>query len=303
VTSLDAIRRRYAARMMRLAGIDDSRIENAFAQVPREAFAGPPPWTLYGDRETAGDPNDPASLYADVLVALDPARGVNNGSPSLHALMLQRLRVPAGARVLHGGSGAGYYTAILAHLAGPEGSVTAMEYDKVLARRAAANLRGYDTVTVAQGDVGAPPPGKYDRIYINFAVCCPAPAWLDSLAPGGSLVFPLGTPVPGRAALHSGKGAVLRVTRVGTGFAVRFVSPCSFVLAQGMLAGDHTLRTQLHQAFVRGGVEFVQSLRLSDSAGPPPPTRTWFWSPEWSLSYDPPPGAVGDAGPAGAVAN
>ena len=68
-----------------------------------------------------------------MLVVLDPARGLNNGSPSLHALMLHHLAVRPGDRVLHVGAGAGYYSAMLAELAGPEGSVIAIEYDPRLA--------------------------------------------------------------------------------------------------------------------------------------------------------------------------
>jgi protein-L-isoaspartate(D-aspartate) O-methyltransferase len=288
MTDLAAIRRRYAARMMAIARVADARIEDAFSRVPREDFAGPPPWTLYSDRERAGAPDDPASLYADVLVALDAAHGINNGSPSLHALMLHRLGVRPGDRVLHAGIGTGYYTAILAYLVGPEGSVTAIEYDKALAARARANLKHLPHVEVIEGDAATPPDRLYDRIYVNFAVAHPARDWLKHLSEGGTLAFPLGTPRPDRLAWRTEHCALLRITATRAGFAVRYVSPCSFVFAQGALAGDAALRAQLHAAFVRGGVEFAQSLRLAEHGQPPPPSRTWFWTPEWSLSYDPP---------------
>lgn len=284
MTDLAAKRRAYAARMMALAHVDDSRIEAAFARVPREAFAGPPPWTLYADREPAGDPADPASLDADVLIALDRAQGINNGSPLLHALMLHRLGLRPGARVLHAGVGGGYYTAILAELAGPVGSVTALEYDAPLADTARANLRAWPNVTVLQGDAAEPPGGPYDCIYINFAVVRPADRWLDLLNEGGTLVFPLGAP-SGRGVPHSAAGSVLKITRIAGDFAVRFVSPCGFVMASGALAGDPG---HLLAAFRRGGIEFVQSLRRAGAHGPPPPERAWFWTPAWSLSYDPP---------------
>lgn len=288
MTDLAAARRRYAARMMALSHVQDSRIEAAFAAVPREVFSGVGPWTLYGEQEKPGDAADPASLYADVLVALDPQSGINNGAPSLHALMLHRLGVRPGDRVLHAGIGGGYYTAILAQLVGPEGRVVAVEWDERLAARARENLAGWENVSVVTGDAAAPPAGAYDRIYVNFAVAQPAEAWLDQLAPGGALVFPLGVPRPASQASFSWKGAVLRITRTPGGYAVRFVCPCAFVMAQGVLGGDATQRGHLFAAFERGGIEFVQSLRRAEG-GPPPPTRTWFWSPGWSLSYDPPP--------------
>ncbi len=288
MTDLAAIRRRFAARMMSIARVSDDRIEDAFSRVARESFAGPPPWTLYSDRERAGAPDDPASLYADVLVALDPAQGVNNGSPSLHALMLHRLGVRPGDHVLHAGVGTGYYTAILAHLVGTEGSVTAIEYDKTLAGRARDNLSGWPNAIVLEGDAAMPPDRRYDRIYVNFAVAQPSMHWLDRLPTGGTLVFPLGTPPPGRHARHTQHCALLRITATRLGFAVRYVSPCGFVFAQGPLAGDAALRAQLREAFIRDGIEFVQSLRRAERNQPPPPDRAWFWTPEWSLSYDPP---------------
>jgi hypothetical protein len=52
----------------------------------REAFLAPPLWTVssrYGAHRLAGA--DPVVLCQDLVIALDPARGVNNGSPSLHA--------------------------------------------------------------------------------------------------------------------------------------------------------------------------------------------------------------------------
>lgn len=288
MTDLAAARRRYAARMLALAHVQDSRIEAAFATVPREAFCGPPPWTLLAEREPPGDPANPASLYADVLVALDRAAGLNNGAPSLHALMLHRLGARPGERVLHAGIGAGYYTALLAQIVGPEGSVTAIEWDRALAARARENLAPWPNVAVQQGDAATPPEGVFDRIYVNFAVAQPADSWLDQLAPGGTLVFPLGVPPAMGGPAPAATGAVLRITRTRGGFAVRFVSHCAFIPAQGRLAGDAALRGLLRAAFARGGIEFAQSLRRADS-GPPPPTRAWFWSAAWSLSYDPPP--------------
>ena len=55
-------------------------IERAFASVRREAFAGPGPWSI-AKLDAAGyvrTPNDdPAHLYQDVVIALDPVRNLN----------------------------------------------------------------------------------------------------------------------------------------------------------------------------------------------------------------------------------
>jgi protein-L-isoaspartate(D-aspartate) O-methyltransferase len=289
MTDLAAHRRTYARRMLRIAGIADAAVEHVFGTVPREDFLGAGPWTILDDVvgaiEVAGD--DPRLLYEDVLVVLDPARGLNNGSPSLHALMLHHLGVRPGDRVLHVGAGAGYYTAMLAELAGPQGSVVAVEHDARLAGCARANLHPWPTVTALRGDGADWPNGPVERIYVNCAIADPATRWIDHLSEGGTLVFPLGVP-PGRmrgeARRHSGHGAVLVCTRTDAGVAVRHLTPCAFVCAEGSLAGTPALREALERAFLRGGVEFVRSYRRP----PPSPERCWFWSPDWALCYDEP---------------
>ncbi len=290
MTDLAALRRNYAARMLRIAGIKNADVEHALSVVAREDFLGPGPWTILdptvGAIDLAGD--DPGLLYDDVLVVLDQALGLNNGSPSLHALMLHHLGVRPGERVLHVGAGAGYYTAILAELVGKQGSVVAIEYDRRLAAAAAANLRPWSNVTALQGDGADWPDGPVERIYVNFAVADPASRWIENLSNGGRLVFPLGVPpgrVRGEARRHSGHGAVLACTRIGAGIAVHHLTPCAFICAEGSLAGTPALREGLDRAFIRGGIEFVRSYRRPP---PPSPASCWFWSPGWALSYDEP---------------
>ena len=290
MTDLAALRRDYAARMLRIASVKNAEVEHALSVVAREDFLGPGPWTILdptvGAIDLAGD--NPGLLYDDVLVVLDRALGLNNGSPSLHALMLHHLGVRPGERVLHVGAGAGYYSAILAELVGKQGSVVAIEYAPRLAAAAAANLRPWSNVTALQGDGADWPDGPVDRIYVNFAVADPASRWIENLPNGGTLVFPLGVPpgrVRGEARRHSGHGAVLACTRTGAGIAVRHLTPCAFICAEGSLAGTPALRDGLDRAFIRGGIEFVRSYRRPP---PPSPARCWFWSPGWALSYDEP---------------
>lgn len=122
--------------------------------VPREVFLGPPPWTASspfgGYRRLAGA--DPVVLYLDLVIALDPARGVNNGSPSLHAKLLEALDPNPGEHIVHVGAGAGYYSAVLAELVGPASRVTAVEFDAALAERAETVLSGRSNVRVVHGD-------------------------------------------------------------------------------------------------------------------------------------------------------
>ena len=115
-------RHAYAAEITRRADVSDPRIEAAFAAVPREDFAGPPPWRIgSGGFFGLTSSDDPARLYEDVLVAIDAERGINNGQPSLHAQSIDALGVKEGETVVQIGAGAGYYTAILAELVGRDG--------------------------------------------------------------------------------------------------------------------------------------------------------------------------------------
>ena len=43
---LAIVRRAYARQMLAILGVDNPAIEAAYAAVRREAFLGPPPWTL-----------------------------------------------------------------------------------------------------------------------------------------------------------------------------------------------------------------------------------------------------------------
>src|SRR4051812_23893870 len=84
----------YAQEVVARYGANDPRVEAAFAKVRREAFVGPPPWWVGGGGTRVwSTTSDAESLYQDTLVALDRAKGINNGQPSLHALCIAALRL------------------------------------------------------------------------------------------------------------------------------------------------------------------------------------------------------------------
>ena len=89
----------------------------------------------------------PAAVYHDVIIAYDEKRYLNNGQPSLWAFVFEKLNVVAGDRVLHLGCGMGYYTAVLAELAGLAGAVLAIEIDEPLAERAREAFAPWPQVT------------------------------------------------------------------------------------------------------------------------------------------------------------
>ena len=133
---------------------------------------------------------DPALIYQDVLVALDADRGINNGSPFLHAQWMGAVAPKAGETAIHVGAGTGYYSAILARLVTPNGQVTAYEIDPALAALASKNLQAYDTVSVTAGNAVEQNLPSCDILYINAGVTEPPAQWLQTLNLGGRMVFP-----------------------------------------------------------------------------------------------------------------
>ena len=95
---------------------------------------------------------DPRRVYHDVLIALDEARGINNGQPSRWICLFNQIGIVAGEDALHLGCGTGYYTAIAADLVGSTGKVTAIEADAILAEKARAALPPWRQVTVNHAD-------------------------------------------------------------------------------------------------------------------------------------------------------
>ena len=100
--TLEAVRLRYAADMLSVANVRNPRLQAAMARVPRERFLGEPPWQVVSMGDGYKEPPlaDPALAYQDILFALAPDRGLNNGSPSLHAALLHALDVQLGDRVV-----------------------------------------------------------------------------------------------------------------------------------------------------------------------------------------------------------
>ena len=253
-------------------GVDDPRVSEAFATVPRERFVGAGPWMLLdGDGYVAT--SDPASLYEDVVVALLPGKRINNGQPSLHARCLSAAQVKPGERVLHIGCGSGYYTAILSELTTPSGQVEGWDIEAELVRAAAANLAGRRGVRVRLRDATAGALGTHDVIYVCAGCTRPVRAWAEALSEDGRLLFPL---TPGWA-----HGGMLLVTRIGKGFAARFVCRCAFIPCVGGSAEAE--KAALFKSISRRPLESVASLHFGDA----PRTNVWLAGRGWWLGESP----------------
>src|SRR5215510_2835608 len=86
------VRARFAAEMQAALQLKSDAVIAAFAAVPREAFLGAGPWLVSRDGEYQRTPDDdPAHIYANAFVALDPERELNNGRPYNHARWIDAL--------------------------------------------------------------------------------------------------------------------------------------------------------------------------------------------------------------------
>jgi protein-L-isoaspartate(D-aspartate) O-methyltransferase len=279
----------YAQLICAAAKTTDDRLEQAFRTVRREPFAGPGPWSIQlgGHPYVVTPDDDPAFLYQNVLLALDPARGINIGMPSAHAYWLSGCAVREGETAIQIGAGSGYYSAILAELVGPSGRVYAYEIDERLSALARENLKDIAHVELRErSGIGSDLPDA-DVIYVCAGAAQPAMEWLDTLRPGGRLLFPL---APGGML-----GGMLMITRPeqGAAWPAKFLSRAQFIGCAGLQ--DSAAVRRLAEAFATGW-ERVQSLRRDA-----PDDTCWFAGDGWWLSTAPASPSVASIPPHGDI--
>jgi protein-L-isoaspartate(D-aspartate) O-methyltransferase len=254
--TLVEVRRRFAEKIATQQKVSDPRLIEAFATVPREHYLGPGPWHVLNNTSdyVATESDDPALVYVNAPIALDPIRRINNGEPSLHIGLLAQLAPQPGDHVVQVGVGGGYFTAIIARLVGPGGRVTAIEYDAELAQRAGANLAGERNIDVIRADGTSYDFDPADGIYVNAGATRPSPPWLDKLKPSGRLIMVL------TAANRWGR--VLKVQRSDAGYAATLLGPCGIIPCVN--GRDATSEAAFATALAAGDMEDVRSLRRDD---------------------------------------
>jgi protein-L-isoaspartate(D-aspartate) O-methyltransferase len=171
----DRLRRDLIERI-RERGIEDLEILRAFDQVPRHLFV---PEAVQH------------RAYEDAPLPI--GFGQTASQPSLQALYLQVLRPQPEDRVLEIGTGSGYQTALLAHLAGNVYSIERLRELSVRARRVLDLLRISNVaLLVGDGTVGWARYAPYDVILVAAGAPAAPTALLDQLAPGGRMLIPIG---------------------------------------------------------------------------------------------------------------
>jgi protein-L-isoaspartate(D-aspartate) O-methyltransferase len=158
-------------------GIRDERVLAALRAVPRDRF-----FPEGSQRDAFADSAAPIGL------------GQSISQPYIVALMTQRLDIQPDSSVLEIGTGSGYQTAILAHLAGQVYTVERLKplLDQAFERLMSMNLRNIH-YRFGDGTAGWPGAIPFDRILITAgAPHLPRALLLSQLAEGGIAVLPVG---------------------------------------------------------------------------------------------------------------
>lgn len=169
-------RRRMVRTQIAARGIRNRRVLAALAWAPREWFLAP---SLAGD------------AYDDGPLPIGNAQTISQ--PFIVALMTAELGCGRRSRVLEVGTGSGYQTAVLAHIARMVFTVERLPDLLVEAEERFRRL-GLTNIETRLGDgaTGWPERAPFDGILVTAAAPhVPAPL-ADQLAGGGRLVIPLG---------------------------------------------------------------------------------------------------------------
>lgn len=168
-----------AERLVRAAarhGVQDRRILAAIRAVPRGRF-------VPSGKERAA--------YRDRPVPIPG--GQTTSQPSLIASMIEALELDEDDRVLEIGTGYGWQTALLAHVAGEVWSVERLEELAEAARRNLEEAGVTDVhVEVGDGTSGLPAHAPYDAVIVSAAYTEVPRPLIDQLSEGGRLVMPVG---------------------------------------------------------------------------------------------------------------
>jgi protein-L-isoaspartate(D-aspartate) O-methyltransferase len=255
-------RRFYAEEIQVIANIRTPALVDALASVPRERFLPPGPWLIRSEADYGGGPRqtpdtDPRHVYHNVAIAIDPARQLFNGAPSLVTMCIDALALAPGARVVHVGCGTGYYSALMARAVGPQGSVLAFEIDEPLATIARTNLREMSWTEVRHGNGTDVDSSSFDAILVNAGMTHPHESWLNALRPSGRLLVPLTFTVPMMGPI--GKGVMALVTRNADAWDARMVTMTAIYSAIDLR--DDRMNDRLREAFMKGQLPSFKRMR------------------------------------------
>ncbi len=204
----DAAREQMISDQLAARGIRSAAVLAAIRRVPRERFV---PTELRNE------------AYADKALPIACHQTISQ--PYMVALMSEALLIGPHARVLEVGTGSGYQTAVLSHLAR---EVFTIEWHLGLMTAASDRLQelGLRNVQFRCGDgsLGWPEHQPYDGIIVTAGAPEVPPTLCAQLAPGATLVVPIGP---------QDDQTLVRVRRTEAGFERRELIKCRFVRLVG----------------------------------------------------------------------
>jgi protein-L-isoaspartate(D-aspartate) O-methyltransferase len=172
----EELRRQMVERQIVARGVEDGRVLDAMARVPRHRFIG--------EAQRPG-------AYDDMAMAIEQGQTISQ--PFIVASMTELLRLEGDERVLEIGTGSGYQTAILAELAR---EVFTVERHGNLSAKAQNVLRllNYKNIrfNVGDGTLGWPEKAPFDRILVTAAMPAIPETYGKQLVEGGVIVAPVG---------------------------------------------------------------------------------------------------------------
>jgi protein-L-isoaspartate(D-aspartate) O-methyltransferase len=203
---------RYVTTLKDGGWIESDTVERAFRRVQRHQLIER---VVRGPSEIVQiDPQDAEHLqmiYANRALLTRPFPDASSSSePTLVAMMLERLELQPGMRVLEIGAGTGYNAALMAELVGDPALITTIDIQEEVVEETRGHLAsaGYGAIRAVAGDgfYGHPDGAPYDRIVATVGCADLSPHWLAQLAPGGAMLIPLAHGSPSNCPLVRAAG-------------------------------------------------------------------------------------------------
>lgn len=201
-------RERMVQEQLVRRGINDTRVLQVMARVPRHLF-------LESELRDQAYEDHPLPIGANQTIS----------QPYMVALMAEALELKGTERVFEVGTGSGYLAAVLSELCAEVFSVETIEKLASKARNLLTSL-GYRHVSVLIGDgtLGWEEHSPYDAVVISAAAPCIPRPLLDQLRTPGYLVFPMG---------EKELQTLVRIRKDKAGIREEYLGECQFVKLKG----------------------------------------------------------------------